>query len=131
MTTCLNTEFIYMCYCCYFLCLSLMSVPVEKSYISRLQNSFFKATYFRMFSIGNISYTHTNIRHKTFPRICYSHPKCKSSFLAYYFANFSRFPRILCMHLFYFDTSLNINKAPGYNNTHPKKCHKSNDFTDM
>ena len=44
------------------------------------------------------------------------------------------------MRLFYFDTSLNINKPPGYNNTHPwlrknyiqkKKCHKSNDFTDM
>ena len=44
------------------------------------------------------------------------------------------------MHLFYFVTSLNINKPPGYNNTHPwlrknyiqrKKCHKSNDFTDI
>ena len=82
----------------------------------------------------------TNIRHKIFPRICSSLPKCKSSFLAYYSASFSRFPRILCMHLFYFDTSLNINKPPGYNNTYPwlrtnyierKKCHKSNDFTDI
>ena len=44
------------------------------------------------------------------------------------------------MHLFYFDISLNINKPPGYNNTHPwlrtnyiqrKKCQKSNDFTDI
>ena len=93
-----------------------------------------------MLLIGNISYTHTNLGHKTFPLICSSLPKCKSSFLAYYFANFSRFPRILCMHLYYFDTSLNINKSPGYNNTHPwlrtnyiqrKKCHKSNDYTDV
>ena len=91
-----------------------------------------------MLLIVNISYRNINLRHKTFPGICSSLPECKSSFLAYYFASFSRFPRILCMHLFYFDTSLNINKPPGYNNTHPclrtnyiqrKKCHKCNDFT--
>ena len=114
-----------------------MSVPVEKSNIGRLQTAFFKATSFKMLLIGDI---HTQTSDIIFFLGFVLPSKCKSLFLAYYFANFSRFPWILCMHLFYFDTFLNIKKPPGYNNTHPwlrinyiqkKKCHKSNDFTDI
>ena len=63
------------------------------------------------------------------------------------FCKFQQITSDFMYALFYFDTSLNINKPPpppppppGYNNTHPwlrtnyiqrKKCHKSNDFTDV
>ena len=64
MTTCLNTVDTS--------CLCLMSVPLEKSYIGRLQTAFIKATHLLGCYLLATSYTRTNIRHKTFPRICSS-----------------------------------------------------------